>query len=56
VIADASFHRWRNSKALVYPAKIVIAEVKSASRFQVVELLGKRIRQPRESPDRHSHR
>jgi hypothetical protein len=56
VVSQPCFHRWRHPQTLVYPTEIVVGEVQSARRFQIVELLGEGIRQPRESPDRHTHR
>jgi hypothetical protein len=38
----------------MYPAKIVIGKMQSASSFQIIEFLGKGVRQARKTPYRHS--
>jgi hypothetical protein len=55
VIGQSTFHRGRNPERLVYSTKIVVREVKGASRFQIVELLAKGVRQTGESADCLAH-
>ena len=47
-------HRRSATDGLVNAAEVVIGEVESEGRFQVLPLLTKAVRQPREPPHRHS--
>lgn len=56
MICQPRFHRWRNPQRLMYPAKIVVSKMQSASGFQVVQFLRERICQTGHAPDGHPHR
>ena len=56
LIGDSSFHHRGNAKTGMHAAEIVVSEVQGDGGFRVPPLLRKRIREPRESANLHSHR
>jgi len=56
MIAESSFHRWRNPQCLVNPAEVVMQEIKRNHVTVVLKFLAESVRQPREAPHRHTHR
>lgn len=55
MIADASFHRWRDAQGLMNPAEVVIHEVERKRVFVILKLFRESIRKARETTHRHSH-
>jgi len=54
VICQASFHRWRYSQRLMDAAEIMKSVVDRNHAAVILEFLGERICEPRESPDTHA--
>jgi predicted methyltransferase len=56
MIAESSFHRWRNPQRLVNPAEVVMHEIQRNHVAVVLQLLAESIRQASEAPHGHAHR
>jgi hypothetical protein len=56
MISEPCFHCRSHAKGLVYPAEIVVREVQSTCRLQIVQLLAESVRQPRKPANRLTHR
>lgn len=55
MIANPSFHCWRDAQGLMNPTEVVVHVMERNCAFQVLKLFAESIRQSRESPHRHSH-
>jgi hypothetical protein len=55
MIANSCFHCWRHAQRLMNPAEVVVHVMERDRVFQILQLFGETVRQPRESAHRHSH-
>ena len=56
MVGNPRLHRWRDSQRLMDSPEVVVHEVECHGMFQVLNLLGKRVREPGKAPHTHPHR
>src|ERR1039458_4000455 len=54
MVCQGRFHRGRNAQRLVNPAEVVVGEVQTVCRPEVLPLLAESVRQPRQAAHLHS--
>src|SRR5437868_6732882 len=55
MICNPGFHRGRDAKGLVYPAEVVVHEMKGDGGLEVVYFFAEGVGQPGKAPHAHPH-